>query len=82
MGEKIILITSIGIFGALLIGIAPFISNERIRIYTLIIALSILSLHTLLTQLWIYCFTSVVGLMGWVKQLRILNDNNEKRINY
>jgi|TARA_R100001480_G_C4607257_1_gene164161 hypothetical protein len=82
MGEKIILITSIGIFGALLIGIAPFISNERIRIYTLIIALSILSLHTLLTQLWIYCFTSVVGLMGWVKQLRTLNDNNEKRINY
>ena len=82
MGEKIILITSIGIFGAVLIGIAPFISNERIRIYTLIVALSILSLHTLLTQLWIYCFTSVVGLMGWVKQLRILNDNNEKRINY
>jgi len=82
MGEKIILITSIGIFGAVLIGIAPFISNERIRIYTLIIALSILSLHTLLTQLWIYCFTSVVGLMGWVKQLRTLNDNNEKRINY
>jgi len=82
MGEKIILITSIGIFGAVLIGIAPFISNERSRIYILIIALSILSLHTLLTQLWIYCFTSVVGLMGWVKQLRILNDNNEKRINY
>ena len=47
-----------------------------------IIALSILSLHTLLTQLWIYCFTSIVGLMGWVKQLRILNDDNEKRINY
>jgi len=82
MGEKIILITSIGIFGAVLIGIAPFIPNERTRIYTLIIALSILSLHTLLTQLWIYCFTSIVGLMGWVKQLRILNDNNEKRINY
>ena len=82
MGEKIILITSIGIFGAVLIGITPFIPNERTRIYTLIIALSILSLHTLLTQLWIYCFTSIVGLMGWVKQLRILNDNNDRRINY
>jgi hypothetical protein len=76
------LITSIGIFGAVLIGIAPFISNERRRIYTLIIALMVLSFHTLITQLWIYLFTSIVGLMGWVKQLRKLHDKDKERINY
>jgi hypothetical protein len=76
------LITSIGIFGAVLIGIAPFISNERKRIYTLIIALMVLSFHTLITQLWIYLFTSIVGLMGWVKQLRKLHDKDKERINY
>ena len=75
------MITSIGIFGAILIGIAPFISNERTRIYILIIALSILSLHTFITQLWIYLFTSIVGLMGWVKQLRNLYDNEKETIN-
>ena len=76
------MITSIGIFGAVLIGIAPFISNERKRIYTLIIALMVLSFHTLITQLWIYLFTSIVGLMGWVKQLRKLHDKDKERINY
>ena len=76
------MITSIGIFGAVLIGIAPFISNERRRIYTLIIALMVLSFHTLITQLWIYLFTSIVGLMGWVKQLRKLHDKDKERINY
>jgi hypothetical protein len=75
------MITSIGIFGAILIGIAPFISNERKRIYTIIIALMILSFHTLITQLWIYLFTSIVGLMGWVKQLRNLYDNEKEIIN-
>ena len=75
------MITSIGIFGAVLIGIAPFISNERKRIYTIIIALMILSFHTLITQLWIYLFTSIVGLMGWVKQLRNLYDNEKEIIN-
>ena len=81
LGKRDNMITSIGIFGAILIGIAPFISNERKRIYTIIIALSILSLHTFITQLWIYLFTSIVGLMGWVKQLRNLYDNEKEIIN-
>ena len=41
----------------------------------------ILSFHTLITQLWIYLFTSIVGLMGWVKQLRNLYDNEKEIIN-
>ena len=81
LGKRDNMITSIGIFGAILIGIAPFISNERKRIYTIIIALMILSFHTLITQLWIYLFTSIVGLMGWVKQLRNLYDNEKEIIN-
>lgn len=81
LGKRDNMITSIGIFGAILIGIAPFISNERKRIYTIIIALMILSFHTLITQLWIYLFTSIIGLMGWVKQLRNLYDNEKEIIN-
>ena len=81
LGKRDNMITSIGIFGAILIGIAPFISNERKRIYAIIIALMILSFHTLITQLWIYLFTSIVGLMGWVKQLRNLYDNEKEIIN-
>ena len=81
LGKRDNMITPIGIFGAILIGIAPFISNERKRIYTIIIALMILSFHTLITQLWIYLFTSIVGLMGWVKQLRNLYDNEKEIIN-
>ena len=49
-GKRDNMITSIGIFGAVLIGIAPFISNERTRIYILIIALSLFLL--LLLVLW------------------------------
>ena len=67
LGKRDNMITSIGIFGAILIGIAPFISNERKRIYAIIIALLIL--------------TSIVGLMGWVKQLRNLYDNEKEIIN-
>jgi len=74
-------ITLLGIVGAILIGIAPFISSERKRVYVLIISLSILSLHTFITQLWIYCFTSIVGLVGWVNQLREITKNAETRIN-
>ena len=81
LGKRDNMITSIGIFGAILIGIAPFISNERKGIYAIIIALMILSFHTFITQLWIYLFTSIVGLMGWVKQLRNLYDNEKEIIN-
>ncbi len=81
LGKRDNMITSIEIIGAILIGIAPFISNERKRIYTIIIALMILSFHTLITQLWIYLFKSIIGLMGWVKQLRNLYDNEKEIIN-
>ena len=67
-----------GITGALLIGVAPFFTNQKTRAMAFIIALTILTIHTFITSLWIYFFTSGIGLIGWIRDY-INIDNNEKR---
>ena len=56
-----------GIMGALLIGVAPFFTNQKTRAMAFIVALSILTIHTFITSLWIYFFTSGIGLIGWIR---------------
>lgn len=67
-----------GIMGALLIGVAPFFTNQKTRAMAFILALTILTIHTFITSLWIYFFTSGIGLIGWIRDY-INIDNNEKR---
>jgi hypothetical protein len=67
-----------GIMGALLIGVAPFFTNQKTRAMAFIVALSILTIHTFITSLWIYFFTSGIGLIGWIRDY-INIENNEKR---
>ena len=67
-----------GIMGALLIGVAPFFTNQKTRAMAFIVALSILIIHTFITSLWIYFFTSGIGLIGWIRDY-INIENNEKR---
>jgi len=64
--------------GALLIGVAPFFTNQKTRAMAFILALTILTIHTFITSLWIYFFTSGIGLIGWIRDY-INIDNNEKR---
>ena len=56
-----------GSLGVMLIGIAPFFNDQKTRAMAFIVALSILTIHTFLTSLWIYFFTSGIGLIGWIK---------------
>lgn len=67
-----------GIFGAMMIAIAPFFTNQKTRAMAFILALSILTIHTFITSLWIYFFTSGIGLIGWIRDYRNIG-NNEKR---
>jgi uncharacterized membrane protein len=67
-----------GIMGALLIGVAPFFTNQKTRAMAFIFALTILTIHTFITSLWIYFFTSGIGLIGWIRDY-INIENNEKR---
>lgn len=67
-----------GIMGALLIGVAPFFTNQKTRAMAFIVALTILTIHTFITSLWIYFFTSGIGLIGWIRDY-INIENNEKR---
>ena len=64
--------------GALLIGVAPFFTNQKTRAMAFIVALTILTIHTFITSLWIYFFTSGIGLIGWIRDY-INIENNEKR---
>jgi len=70
-----------GIFGAMMIGIAPFFRDQKTRAMAFILALSILTLHTFLTSLWIYFFTSGIGLIGWIRDLIIIGQNEKRNIN-
>tara|TARA_R100001510_G_scaffold31419_1_gene28051 strand:- start:8 stop:244 length:237 start_codon:yes stop_codon:yes gene_type:complete len=70
-----------GIFGAIMIGIAPFFNDQKTRAMAFILALSILTIHTFLTSLWIYFFTSGIGLIGWIKDYLKIQQNEKRNIN-
>ena len=70
-----------GILGAMLIGIAPFFNDQKIRAMAFIVALSILTIHTFLTSLWIYFFTSGIGLIGWIRDYIKIGQNEKRNIN-
>ena len=70
-----------GSLGAMLIGIAPFFNDQKTRAMAFIVALSILTIHTFLTSLWIYFFTSGIGLIGWIKDYLKIQQNEKRNIN-
>ena len=70
-----------GIIGAIIIGIAPFFTHNKTRAIAFIVALSILTIHTFITSLWIYIFTSGIGLIGWIKDLHTIGNNEKRNIN-
>tara|TARA_R100001591_G_scaffold117971_2_gene138893 strand:+ start:96 stop:332 length:237 start_codon:yes stop_codon:yes gene_type:complete len=70
-----------GSLGAMLIGIAPFFNDQKTRAMAFIVALSILTIHTFLTSLWIYFFTSGIGLIGWIKDYLKIEQNEKRNIN-
>jgi len=70
-----------GILGASIIGIAPFFTNSKTRAIAFIIALSILTIHTFIMSLWIYFFTSGIGLIGWIRDYQTIGNNEQNRLN-
>jgi len=70
-----------GIIGATIIGIAPFFTNSKTRAIAFIIALSILTIHTFIMSLWIYFFTSGIGLIGWIRDYQTIGNNEQNRLN-
>lgn len=70
-----------GILGATIIGIAPFFTNSKTRAIAFIIALSILTIHTFIMSLWIYFFTSGIGLIGWIRDYQTIGQNEKRNIN-
>lgn len=70
-----------GILGAIIIGIAPFFTNSKTRAIAFIIALSILTIHTFIMSLWIYFFTSGIGLIGWIRDYQTIGNNEQNRLN-
>lgn len=70
-----------GIMGAMLIGVAPFFTDQKSRAMAFIVALTILTIHTFLTSLWIYFFTSGIGLIGWVRDYITIGKNEKRNIN-
>ena len=70
-----------GIMGALLIGVAPFFTNQKTRAMAFIFALTILTIHTFITSLWIYFFTSGIGLIGWIRDYLNIHNNEKRNIN-
>jgi len=70
-----------GILGAMMIGVAPFFNDQKTRALSFIFALSILTIHTFLTSLWIYFFTSGIGLIGWIRDYINIGKNEKRNIN-
>jgi len=70
-----------GILGAMMIGVAPFFNDQKTRAMAFIFALSILTIHTFLTSLWIYFFTSGIGLIGWIRDYINIGKNEKRNIN-
>ena len=70
-----------GIIGATIIGIAPFFTNSKTRAIAFIIALSILTIHTFIMSLWIYFFTSGIGLIGWIRDYQTIGNNEQNTLN-